>query len=149
MFAIFFDRKLDSGDQTFMRYSLLSLRIGLGLVFLLFAFDKLTNPGGRIAEIMNIWYMEPIFGGSFEAAKAFAFVLGMFELIIGTGMILGLFTRTVALGGSVFLFLILVGYWGYADIVYRDVGLLGASLALLFAGPGDKSLDSMLSKKPV
>lgn len=131
------------------RYALLSLRIGLGLVFVLFAIDKIMNPGGRIGEIMNIWYLTPLFGGSFDAARTFAFFLGIGELLMGLGMVIGFFTRTVALGGSIFLFLILVAYWGVPDIVYRDVGLLGASIALFLAGPGDKSLDSKLSKKPV
>lgn len=125
-----------------MRYSILPIRVGLGLVFLMFGFDKICNPAGSLAEIMNIFA-----SWDFESARAFAFTLGIVEIAIGLGIFFGFFTRALALVATIFFILILLGQWGSSALDYRDIGLLGMSISLLISGAGDKSLDRLLLKK--
>lgn len=70
---------------------------------------------------------------------------GILEALIGGFLICGLFTRIVAAIASILIFLIIVSI-GFNEIAIRDIGLLGACIALILLGSGELSVDHYLRK---
>jgi len=102
----------------------LCLRIGLGIVFLWIGIDIFRHPTAWIGFIpANL---------PFGVAQALALkATGAFDALLGVMLIIGLFPRLFAILAALHLVVILVSQ-GIDQVVIRDVGLLGASLALLF-----------------
>ena len=130
----------------YQRFAPLSLRLGLAVVFLLFGIQKLTNPGQATAETQLLT--------NFELADAAAvnFYLSLAELAIGISFIIGFKVRIFSFL-SIFLvttfFLSFLSKYGLSlnPDLYRDLGLLGASIALFLLGSGPISLDNYFAQK--
>ena len=130
----------------YQRFAPLSLRLGLAVVFLLFGIQKLTNPGQATSETQLLT--------NFELADAAAvnFYLSLAELAIGISFIIGFKVRIFSFL-SIFLvttfFLSFLGKYGLSlnPDLYRDLGLLGASIALFLLGSGPISLDNYFAQK--
>ena len=117
--------------------SLLCLRLGLGLVFLLFGFDKLPNPQNWIVFLPAYFKFIPL------SAYQFLRLQGVIECLIGLHFFAGLFIRPIAFISACILAFIVYNL-GFDQTGIRDTGLFFAALSLGFLGPGNWSLDAKL-----
>lgn len=97
---------------------------GLGIVFLWIGFDILKHPDAWIGYVPT----ELPFGLDRVLALK---INGVFDAIVGSLLILGWWPKIIAALAALHLIGILVDQ-GVDQVIIRDVGLLGASLALLF-----------------
>lgn len=118
------------------------LRVGLGVVFLVFGFWKMSTPVDWI-----LFLPEAVANAvkGIESLDAFGALklMGFLEAVLGFQLVVGLFTRTTAIVCS-FLLAGIVFHVGLTQIGIRDVGLFGMALALCFTGGGAWSLDQWL-----
>lgn len=120
--------------------ALLILRAGLAVVFLLFGYQKLSNPAQTSAEIQLILNL------GISAVAAINFYLGLTEIIVALALLIGIRARffggVAALLTASFLasFLLKFGISINPDL-YRDVGLTAIGLALAILGAGRWSWD--------
>jgi uncharacterized membrane protein YphA (DoxX/SURF4 family) len=136
----------DSFATRYQRFAPVFLRIGLALVFVLFGIQKLSHPGQTTAEVQLLL--------NFELADAAAlnYYLGLIELGCALSFIFGFKVRLFALISFLMVamfFLSFLSRYGLSinPDLYRDVGLVGASIALFLLGAGPLSLDNSLSHK--
>lgn len=127
-------------------YAPLAIRLGLGAVFLLFSFQKLSVPGQTTAEIGQL------FGMNLGTSSVTNFYTALLEGAIGIGLILGWYTRIFAFLASgmviVIFSSIMLKYGATNDPnLYRDIGLIGAGIALMLLGAGGLSIDRIIEKK--
>ena len=102
------------------------LRISMALVFLWFSINQLISPGDWIGFL-------PEFLGNYSNPEIFIYMNAVFEIILGTLLILGFFIRISAL----LLGLHLIGIsitLGYSAIAIRDIGLAIATLCVSMNG---------------
>lgn len=119
------------------RFAPLVLRIGLAIVFLLFAYHKLhlaTN-GQGVSEIRQL------FDVGISSAAALNYYVGLLELVVSVLLIGGWQVRIAGLVASGMTFFIFFSYFQKYGItiqpdLYRDVGLSAAGLALFMLGSG-------------
>lgn len=108
----------------------LFLRLGLAFVFLWFGIDKLINPEYWINAWIPLWFQGIL--TSFGVSNLnFIHINGIFEIIIGLGFLFNLFVKLFAFL-TILFFLFVIFSFGLNEVVVRDVGLIGAALALLF-----------------
>ncbi len=100
------------------------LRIALGITFFWIGVLIFRHPG-EWANFLSDWFVKLL------PVSSSAFMSGISFLDMGLGLLLILnrFTKWVALIAAVHLLGILVSS-GITDVTIRDVGLLGASIAL-------------------
>ena len=120
----------------------LFLRLGLGFVFLLFAYHKLAvSEQGRV-EIQGILDFVGI-----GAASAIHYYLGIAELLIALSFIFGWQVRWFGLLATA----LVSGFFGSIVLkfgltndpnLYRDIGLAGGAFALWLMGAGPMSFDA-------
>lgn len=127
-------------------YAPLMLRLGLAVVFFLFAYQKLSVPEQTSAEI------QILLDSGIGSAAAINFYLGLLEMIIALGLILGAYVRVVSGLAVLSLVGILVSFLSKygADVdpsLYRDVGLIGAALSLWLTGAGPLSFDRWRARR--
>lgn len=127
----------------------LSLRFGLGLVFLLFAAQKLGNPGQGNAEIQLILSIDP---SNRSLPALLNYGLGVTELMVAFSFLSGAFIRYTALIATALIMLFfggLVTKYGLRQdpTLNRDLGLIGGAFALWLLGAGPLSVDEWLEKK--
>ena len=121
------------------KIAFLAMRVGLGLVFLIFGIGKFKN---------DIWV---------ETIKAMDFfirlpwdvnisvaLIGITEILTGTALIIGLFTRFFAGVAAAQLMGILI-LLKFEET--RDVGLLGAAIYMAIAKNESFGIDWLLKKK--
>lgn len=98
------------------------LRTGLGIVFLWIGLDIFRHP--------NTWigYAPPHGALGFDRS-ALLKAGGVFDIAIGSSLLLGAFPRVTALLAALHLVGVLVTQ-GLDAVLIRDVGLLGAALSL-------------------
>lgn len=118
----------------------ITLRLGLGYVFLRFGVEKILDWRGwavvlppAFADLLHAWT-------GFSVA-ALLRGLGYLEVVLGLHLVLGFFTRASATGCA----LILAGavlLMGSTGIGVRDAGLLAMAVALAIGGGGSWSLDA-------
>lgn len=118
-------------------YGLLVLRIALGIIFIYHGYPKIKNPK----------MMAQTFGNTFPL------ILGLFEFIAGVLTLIGLYTQFAAV---VFIVIMLgalyykIAKWKISFFAQNTTGwefdllILASSLALLFLGAGNYSLDFTL-----
>ena len=121
----------------------LVLRLALGAVFLVFGFWKASSPVDWIIFAPD-WLPSLLEGVTSIDTFGFLKLVGFAEGILGVQLLLGLFTRTTAALCSLGLLAILF-HIGLDQIGIRDIGLLGASVALSLSGGGPWSADRWLS----
>ena len=120
--------------------ALLILRAGLAIVFLLFGYQKLSNPSQTSAEIQLLLNL------GIGAVAAINFYLGLTEIIVALALLFGIKVRLFGIVGAFltasFLasFLFKFGLSINPDL-YRDVGLTAIGLALAILGAGKYSWD--------
>jgi len=123
-----------------LNIALLILRIGLGVVFLLFGYQKLSNPSQTTSEIQLVLAFIPLAG-----AAAINFYLGLTEVTVSIGLLTGIYARffgiiAALLTTSFFAsFLIKFGFSINPDL-YRDIGLTAIGIALGILGAGNYKL---------
>ena len=121
-------------------YATIVLRISLSLVFLWFGLTGVFNTEQFIGYVPEFAYSLPI------SVESIVILNGIFEIVLGTLLIIGLFTRIVAF--ILFLHtLIIMFLLGYNDIAVRDFGLAFATLAIFLNGADKWCLDRRLKKK--
>lgn len=130
----------------YQKYAPLFLRIGLALVFVLFGIQKLSHSGQTTAEVQLLL--------NFELADAAAlnYYLGLVELATALSFLLGFKVRLFALISFLMVAMFFVSFLSKYGAslnpdLYRDVGLVGASIALFLLGAGPLSIDNSLSHK--
>jgi putative oxidoreductase len=123
-------------------------RILLGWLFFYSGYLKLTGMAGTIAYFTNLKMPMP---------EVFAWVAGLFELIVGAALILGIATRYASL--AVFVFVLIATllahrYWefegaamgGQRTNFLKNLAIMGCSLALFVTGGGGMSVDAKMKK---
>ncbi len=124
----------------------LVLRLGVGLVFAVHGFSKLTNGPAQFSSMLT--------GLGVGAPLVFAWLVTIAELVGGLLIIVGLLTRLATLpliatlAGAILLVKVDVGIIAPmgspmpgAEV---DIALLAGLVALLFMGPGRLSIDRMV-----
>lgn len=124
-------------------YLPLFLRLGLGFVFFWSGLSKIVSPESAIGVCTNrdeaIDLVSSLYWLPFDPA-AFVWVQSYLELLLGTALLVGLMVPLSALV-SIIVFVLFFVILDFA-LVWKNVGLLGAALALLAAKPDKFSLDS-------
>lgn len=124
-------------------YAPLFLRVGIGVVFLLFSWQKLnldTFPQAR-AEI------EFISGLGLGSVSLVTYYMGIFEFLVALSFFVGFAVRWTAPFATIllaFVFASVVARTGFTNDpgLYRDLGMIGGALALWLLGAGPVSLDA-------
>ena len=129
----------------------LFLRVLLGIIFAATGTGKLfmgNMPVEPIGGILSSLGLNAI------SAAGFGLFLGILELMIGLMLILGLFTKIVGWVASITLLCFILGVGVMLGdglfgqmMMFKDLGLLGGTLALAFQGSKGMSLDEVLWKK--
>lgn len=128
------------------QYAPVALRIGLAIVFLLFGLKKLADPGQSTSEIQLLMNFD------LADAAALSFYLGLLEILVALSFILGFKVRIASILASLFVTLFFFSFLSKYGLsinpdLYRDIGLLGACIALSLLGAGPMSVDHSLSHK--
>jgi uncharacterized membrane protein YphA (DoxX/SURF4 family) len=114
----------------YSRYAPLFARVGVGFVFLIFGIWQLINPQGWLGYVPNFILnsgINPI---------TILLLNGVFDLLIGLGLVLGLFLRIVSLLGIIHLAGISYSL-GWNDVAVRDIGLMIVLIAIFLQGPDE------------
>ncbi|MEK7630874.1 MAG: DoxX family protein [Patescibacteria group bacterium] len=111
------------------------LRLGLAVVFILFAIHKLTpaSAGQGAAEI------EQLFGIGRELSRPLNFYTGILEALIALALITGIQVRLAGFLAGGMITTIFVAYVNFKGLkltpdLYRDVGLAAAGFAVFLLG---------------
>ncbi|MGH4034233.1 DoxX family protein [Actinomycetota bacterium Odt1-20B] len=141
---------------TATRYSLLPLRVFLGVTFIYAGLDKLTDGtfmsatgAGSVGETMrgvrDISAVPALVDLALKSPVGFGYAIALGELAVGIGTLIGLFARLAALGGALIsLSLWLTMSWAESPYYYgNDLAYLMAWLPLVLAGAAVFSLDAM------
>lgn len=101
----------------------LFLRLGLAFTFIYVGFAALVNPANWVGFI-------PEFVDNIIARNSFLVIHSVFDIALGLWILTGWKNFYSSVVASVLLFGIIVFNLGALDIVFRDIGLLFAALAL-------------------
>lgn len=112
-----------------LRYSQLSLRIGLAFVFLWFGVDAFIQPEYWVHGWMPEFVQRMVVGIGMGTENAM-FLLGMFEVIVAVSIATGFFMRYFAAAAAV-LVAGIIAVHGFNEVVIRDVGIVAGLVALV------------------
>ncbi|MEU4132265.1 DoxX family membrane protein [Streptomyces wuyuanensis] len=142
------------------RYSLLPLRLFLGVTFIYAGLDKLFDSAflsatgtGSIGELMstvrNSSAVPALVDVALKSPEGFGYAMAFGELAVGIGTLLGLLARLAALGGALIsLSLWLTVSWQTEPYYYgNDLAYLMAWLPLVLAGASVLSLDAAIAER--
>ena len=110
---------------------LLILRIGVGLIFILAGWEKVSNLSGTVSAF-----------GAMGFAPFWAYLVAFVEFIGGIAVILGIYTRIAAALLAAVMVVAIYTVHKNPSMVMLPVSLLFNSIALFFAGNGKYSLMS-------
>ena len=113
-----------------LRTSHLILRLSLAFVFLWFGIDKFIHPDYWINAWVPIWFLAVLDRLNMEAVK-FIYLNGIFEIVVGLGLVFNIFVKGFAFLAVLFLMAVMLSS-GFNEVIVRDIGLVGIGLALLF-----------------
>ncbi len=104
------------------------MRLGLAVVFVGIGIWEIVQP--------SYWasYVPPFFS-AFIAINTFVMIHGVVLVIVGIAVLLGLYLRAMAVIASLIMLSIVVSvtyYFGFNDIVIRDLAILLLAMALAF-----------------
>ncbi|MEK7150850.1 MAG: DoxX family protein [Patescibacteria group bacterium] len=123
--------------KKFQRFAPLVMRLGLAIVFLLFAYQKLSlsTASQGSAEI------QLLFSLGIGPAAAINFYVGLLEIFIGIFLLSGFQVRIAGLIASGMVFFIFIAYLRQQGLsiqpdLYRDLGLSAMGFALFLLGNG-------------
>ncbi|MEV4917714.1 DoxX family membrane protein [Streptomyces tirandamycinicus] len=142
------------------RFSLLPLRLFLGVTFIYAGLDKLFDSAflsatgtGSIGELMstvrNSSAVPALVDMALTNPEGFGYAMAFGELAVGLGTLLGLLARLAALGGALIsLSLWLTVSWQTEPYYYgNDLAYLVAWLPLVLAGAAVFSLDAAIAER--
>jgi thiosulfate dehydrogenase [quinone] large subunit len=142
------------------RYSLLPLRLFLGVTFIYAGLDKLFDSAflsatgtGSIGELMstvrNSSAVPALVDVALKSPEGFGYAMALGELAVGIGTLLGLLARLAALGGVLIsLSLWLTVSWQTEPYYYgNDLAYMMAWLPLVLAGASVFSLDAAIAER--
>ncbi len=112
-----------------LRTSHLILRLSLALVFLWFGVDKFINPDYWINAWVPLWFLAVLERLNMEPVK-FIYLNGIFEIVIGLGLVFNIFVKTFSFLAVLFLAAVMLSS-GFNEVIIRDFGLIGIGLALI------------------
>ncbi|WP_378956523.1 DoxX family protein [Pelosinus sp. sgz500959] len=124
-------------SKRYYEWSMLVLRVSLGVIFLAHGLQKISGFEGIVA-----------FFASIGLPAILAYVVTAIETIGGACLILGLFTRAAAVGiimimlGAIFTVKLSKGFLNGYEF---DVSLLAIAMALVLSGSNTLSLGKFLS----
>lgn len=124
-------------QKRYYEWSMLVLRVALGVIFLAHGIQKISGFDGILK-----------FFSSIGLPVAVAYMVTAIETVGGAFLILGLFTRLSAVGisavllGSIFTVMLSKGFVGGYDF---NISLLAAAVALILSGSNTLSLGSLIS----
>jgi len=137
--------RVASGSASFL---LLVARVIFGFLFLQAGYYKLMGIAGTTGYLTNL---------KVPAPDIMAWIVGLFELLSGSALILGLATRYVSL--AMFIFVIIATalahrYWEYPaaqvgaqwNNFVKNLAIMGGALALFITGAGSISVDAKMKK---
>lgn len=146
--------------DTAARYSLLPLRVFLGITFIYAGLDKLTDSAfmqasgpGSIGDTMHAVHdssaIPALVDLALKSPVGFGYAIAFGELAVGIGTLLGLLGRLAALGGALIsLSLWLTVSWATTPYYFgNDLAYLMAWLPLILAGTPLFSLDAALHSR--
>lgn len=146
--------------DTARRYSLLPLRIFLGVTFVYAGLDKLTDSqfmsasgSGSVGEMMrgvrDTSAIPALVDLALKSPEGLGYAIGFGELAVGIGTLIGLLARLAALGGALIsLSLWLTVSWSSDPYYYgNDLIYLMAWLPLVLAGAAYCSVDAALAAR--
>ncbi|QES07905.1 DoxX family protein [Streptomyces venezuelae] len=152
--------RFDRWKAVASRYSLLPLRIFLGVTFIYAGLDKLTDSAffadtgsGSIGETMrgvrDTSAIPALVDLALNNPTGFGYAIAFGELAVGIGTLLGLFARLAALGGALIsLSLWLTVSWQVNPYYLgNDLAYLMAWLPLVLAGASVLSVDRLLAER--
>lgn len=123
------------------------LRIGAGVVFFVYGWNKLQNPAG---------WQDMLTGLGFPAPVILAWFVLLLELLGGAALIVGLLVRPIALLFAIEMIVSSVTVkldLGFAPQgatgIELDLALLAAALALVILGPGRPSIDRDVLRREI
>lgn len=114
-------RNLKTNDK--LSLATLFLRVGLAITFLYAGWSALRSPDEWVGYV-------PHFATHVLAAGTALKLMALYELVLGALLVAGQFLRYVGLLCALTVAGILATNLGQLIITFRDVGLLGAALAL-------------------
>ncbi|MGB0386738.1 MAG: DoxX family protein [Ardenticatenaceae bacterium] len=126
-------------DENLLNWGLVILRVVVGLVFVAHGFQKVTGISGTAGFFGSI---------GIPAAMLMAVIVTFVELVGGIALIVGAGTRIVAVLLAITMLVAILTVHMANGFFVSDGGfeyaltLLGASLFLALAGPGNMSLDA-------
>ncbi len=124
-------------SEILQRYAQLSLRLGVGVVFLVFGLDKFRSEEAQLASWAD-WvpgWVSVLIGGR---VKEFISLLGVFEVFVGLSFLTGYVLFWAALSSLFLLGTVLLStsglFFGKVEpSTIRDIGLLGGTLSLMLS----------------
>jgi uncharacterized membrane protein YphA (DoxX/SURF4 family) len=126
----------------------LMLRWGLGLVFLWSGLSKVIDLPGAIGVCTNraeaIDFVSTLYWVPFDP-EVFVRLQSVAEITLGLLLVMGLWLELAA-AASAILFLLFFGLFNF-NVVWKNLGLLGASLALFALPPDRFTLDHYLRRR--
>ncbi|MEU6704239.1 DoxX family membrane protein [Streptomyces wuyuanensis] len=142
------------------RYSLLPLRLFLGVTFIYAGLDKLFDSaflsatgtgsiGGLMSDVRNSSAVPALVDVALKSPEGFGYAMALGELAVGIGTLLGLLARLAALGGVLIsLSLWLTVSWQTEPYYYgNDLAYMMAWLPLVLAGASVFSLDAAIAER--
>jgi uncharacterized membrane protein YphA (DoxX/SURF4 family) len=132
----------------FRPYTVLALRLGLGTVFLWSGVSKVIDLPGAIGVCTNrgeaIDFVSTLYWLPFDP-EVFVRLQSVAEIALGLLLVAGLWL-TITAAASAVLFLLFFGLFNF-NIIWKNLGLLAASIALLGFEPDRFSLDHYLKRR--
>ncbi|MDP3986396.1 MAG: DoxX family membrane protein [Candidatus Veblenbacteria bacterium] len=128
-------------------YLPLALRLGLGFVFFWSGLSKLVSPESAVGVCTNraeAIDLVSTFGWLPFDPELFVLAQSVLELVLGAALLLG-FLVPLASAVAVAVFLLFFFLLDFS-LIWKNIGLLGASLALLASEADKFSLDSWLKR---
>jgi putative oxidoreductase len=129
----------------FAPYSLTLIRIALGLILITHGFPKLFGDGaaGASRNFVNFGWAYPL---------AWAYFIGVLEVVGGAMLAVGFLTRAVALAFAIEMavisFAVLWPNWGWTQRGMEYALFMGiVSLAIFFRGGERYSVDGLLARE--
>ncbi len=139
---------LDKLTARLQPFAPLALRLGLGFVFLWSGLSKLVSPDSAVGVCTNraeAIDLVSTFGWLPFDPELFVWAQSILELVLGAALILGFMVPFAAVASS----LVFLSFFALLDfaLVWKNVGLLGASLGLLGSGGDRWSFDGWFKRR--
>ncbi|NDC39656.1 MAG: DoxX family protein, partial [Proteobacteria bacterium] len=120
-------------------YGPLFIRLTVGAYFIIAGMTKLDNPTAFVNEVQKFGILkEPL-------ATLYGLLLPYVEILAGGLLVLGLWTTLAAILSSLMLLSFVIALRVFSDpgshLFNKDIMVLGATLSLLWSGPGFFSID--------